>query len=154
MIPRRRRAWIHGRTGPGAERRGAFIDSVLSTVDVFYAEVLESLRSWTAAPPKLRAVHPVPPDIDDAIPSALVSTDFSSQDGSCREPSPLDASDSMYDLEAAGESVQGVSAPPTDGDHRGQASEHAEAHALNPLIDATIDPEHSAPSSASAPYSD
>ena len=61
--------------------RGSFIDSVLTSVDGFYAEVLGSLRAWAAAPPKLRAVHPEPPELDDTVPAALASTDYSSQDG-------------------------------------------------------------------------
>ena len=70
-------------TNLGSKRgrgRGAFIDSVLTAVDGFYAEVLGSLRPWSAAPPKLRPGHPSPPTIDDTIPAALVSTDYSSQD--------------------------------------------------------------------------
>lgn len=61
--------------------RGSFIDSVLTAVDSFYADVLGSLRAWAAAPPKLRAVHPEPPELDDAVPAALASNDYSSQDG-------------------------------------------------------------------------
>lgn len=67
----------------GAKRgrgRGAFIDSVLATVDVFYVEVLETIRPWTAAPPKLRPAHPTPPEIDDAVTAELSSADYSSQD--------------------------------------------------------------------------
>ena len=60
--------------------RGCFIDSVLAGVDAFYADVLGSVRAWSAAPPKLRPVHPEPVDIDDTVPAALVSTDYSSQD--------------------------------------------------------------------------
>lgn len=72
----------------GAKRgrgRGSFIDSVLVTIDGFYADVLGSLRTWSAAPPKLRPEHAEPPQVDEAIPVALTSTDYSSQDGS--EPS-------------------------------------------------------------------
>ena len=60
--------------------RGAFIDSVLTAVNGFYADVLESLRPWAAAPPKLRPAHPTPPDVDETIPASLSSTDYSSQD--------------------------------------------------------------------------
>lgn len=60
--------------------RGAFIDSVLTAVNGFYEEVLESLRPWAAAPPKLRPAHPAPHDIDKTVPEALSSTDYSSQD--------------------------------------------------------------------------
>jgi hypothetical protein len=61
--------------------RGSFIDSVLSAVDGFYGEVLGVLRAWSAAPPKLRPVHVEPPELDDTVPAALASTDYSSQDG-------------------------------------------------------------------------
>lgn len=77
-------------SGLGTKRgrgRGAFIDSVLGAVDGFYAEVLGSLRVWSAAPPKLRPGHPAPPEVEEDIDSALVSTDYSSQD----EPSADDA---------------------------------------------------------------
>ncbi|QWZ09701.1 hypothetical protein KRR39_08155 [Nocardioides panacis] len=62
--------------------RGSFIDSVLTGVDGFYGDILGSLRAWSAAPPKLRPVHAEPPEVDDSVPAALASTDFSSQDGS------------------------------------------------------------------------
>jgi len=70
--------------GMGSKRdrgRGSFIDSVLLSVDSFYSDVLESLRAWSAAPPKLRAAAMAPSDLDEDVPSFLVSTDFSSQDG-------------------------------------------------------------------------
>lgn len=57
--------------------RGAAIDSVLTAVDTFYGEVLQSLKAWTAAPPKLREPAELPP----TTPAALVSTALSSQDG-------------------------------------------------------------------------
>lgn len=60
--------------------RGAYIDSVLSAVDAFYADVLGSLRAWSAAPPKLRPTDPVSQGIDEHVPAALPSTDYSSQD--------------------------------------------------------------------------
>jgi len=60
--------------------RGAFIDSVLVVVDDFYADVLGSLRPWSATPPKLRPPHPIPPEIDETVSPALTSTDYSSQD--------------------------------------------------------------------------
>jgi hypothetical protein len=60
--------------------RGAFIDSVLGAVDGFYSDVLGSLRAWSAAPPRLRPTDPAAKGIDEDIPSALSSTDYSSQD--------------------------------------------------------------------------
>jgi hypothetical protein len=59
--------------------RGSFIDSVLDAIDGFYEQVIQNLKPWMPAPPKLRApeeaveVEPVRP--------ALVSTAISSQDG-------------------------------------------------------------------------
>ena len=50
-------------------------------MDVYYVEVLGSLRAWSAAPPKLRPTHPTPPEVDDTVAAALASTDYSSQDG-------------------------------------------------------------------------
>lgn len=61
--------------------RGSFIDSVLVAVDAFYAEVLGALRAWAATPPKMRPVHPEPPEVDTSVPAALTSADYSSQDG-------------------------------------------------------------------------
>lgn len=82
-------------TNLGAKRgrgRGSFIDSVLAGVDTFYAEVLGSLRAWTTAPPKLRPQHATPPEVDEAVPPDLVSTDYSSQDGSDpADPTPTEA---------------------------------------------------------------
>lgn len=63
----------------GAKRgrgQGAFIDSVLESLDDFYGEVVQQLKPWTAKPPRLREV-----DKDPDTPSALVSTELSSQDG-------------------------------------------------------------------------
>ncbi len=62
--------------------RGAFIDSVLTAVDSFYAEVLGDLKTWAAAPPKLRPEIPATPDEREPThPASLASTDYSSQDG-------------------------------------------------------------------------
>ena len=62
----------------GAKRgrgRGSFIDSVLGAIDVFYAEVMQNLRAWSAAPPRLREPAELKP------PPALASAGLSSQDG-------------------------------------------------------------------------
>jgi len=56
--------------------RGAFIDSVLDTLDTFYGEVVQHIKPWAAAPPKLREA-----DRTADVPDELVSTDLSSQDG-------------------------------------------------------------------------
>lgn len=67
-----------GKRGRG---RGAFIDSVLTAGDDFYADVLQYLKAWSAAPPKLRQPGPTPPDAEPTRPASLSSTDYSSQDG-------------------------------------------------------------------------
>jgi hypothetical protein len=56
--------------------KGTFIDSVLDLIDAFYAEVVQHLKPWSAAPPKMRETVQVP----DQKPQ-LVSTSLSSQDG-------------------------------------------------------------------------
>jgi hypothetical protein len=57
--------------------RGGAIDSVLSGVDGFYGDVLQHLKAWTAAPPKMREVAEQP----QGTAPVLVSTALSSQDG-------------------------------------------------------------------------
>jgi hypothetical protein len=62
--------------------RGSFIDSVLVGVDSFYADVLQDLKAWSAAPPKLRPAKATEmEDVETTHPASLGSTDFSSQDG-------------------------------------------------------------------------
>ncbi|MBU4214017.1 MAG: hypothetical protein KJ792_05100 [Actinobacteria bacterium] len=76
-------------TGMGAKRgrgRGAFIDSVLDSIDGFYGEVAEHLRAWAAKPPRLRSESDAPGE-DDVRPS-LTSTALSSQDAEPRPAAP------------------------------------------------------------------
>lgn len=63
--------------------RGAFIDSVLDAVDDFYGQVIQNLKPWMPAPPRLRSAEDVEP-----VPPALVSTALSSQDD---PPAPVTA---------------------------------------------------------------
>lgn len=60
--------------------RGSFIDAVLGGIDDFYREVLENLRAWSAAPPRLRERQPPQELTDESVPPSLRSTDYSSQD--------------------------------------------------------------------------
>lgn len=63
--------------------RGSFIDSVEGAIDAFYGDIVQDLRAWTAAPPRLRDT----PEQPDERP-ALTSTALSSQDGSDAEETP------------------------------------------------------------------
>ncbi|MFD6661833.1 stress response protein [Micromonospora chalcea] len=68
-------------TAAGTKRgsgRGAFIDSVLHAIDDFYEQIIQNLKPWMPAAPRLRTsedVIPVQP-----VASSLVSTAISSQD--------------------------------------------------------------------------
>ncbi|SDS29363.1 hypothetical protein [Jiangella sp. DSM 45060] len=73
-----------GKRGRG---RGSFIDSVLAAVDAFYGEVIQHLKAWSAAPPRLRP-EPEAADRRPEVPAALVSTSLSSQDGAEAVPPP------------------------------------------------------------------
>ena len=54
--------------------RGAFIDSVLDLVDAFYGDVLQHLKAWSAAPPKMReAVILVPEETSPCVDCAVVA---------------------------------------------------------------------------------
>lgn len=93
----------------GAKRgrgRGAFIDSVLELVDTFYGDVVQYLKAWSAAPPKMREVEPEP-----SKPQALSSTALSSQDGA--EP----AGDPMIEEHASsnGRRADESAAPASEG---------------------------------------
>lgn len=58
--------------------RGAFIDSLLAAIDDFYECVIQNLKPWMPAPPRLRS-----PDepLAEPVSVSLVSTSISSQDG-------------------------------------------------------------------------
>ncbi|MFG1820772.1 hypothetical protein ACGFIF_43945 [Kribbella sp. NPDC049174] len=74
--------------------RGAFIDSIENAINTFYGDIVQDLRAWTAAPPRLREA-PAQPDERPA----LTSTALSSQDGT--EP----------DEAAAGSTAEGDDEP-------------------------------------------
>jgi hypothetical protein len=73
--------------------RGAFIDSFLGAIDDFYAQVLQNLKPWMPAPPRLRATDE--PAVIESVAPSLISTSISSQDG------PQPGSDSGDDQLAA-----------------------------------------------------
>ena len=97
--------------------RGAFIDSVLSAVDGFYADVLGSLRAWSAAPPKLRPTHAEPPRGRRHRSRRAVSTDYSSQDDTEPADEGVEASDASPPPEL------GAPAHASTDDASGSASE-------------------------------
>ena len=73
-------------TGAGTKRsvgRGSFIDSVLGAVDAFYEQVVQILKPWAPAPPRLRTQDEVASA--EPVPPSLVSTALSSQD----DPAPV-----------------------------------------------------------------
>jgi hypothetical protein len=80
---------LNGPMGLKAGRgQGTFIDGFLHSIDMFYAEVLQSLKAWSAKPPRMRDQTDASELAkDQEVPSALVSTALSSQDG----PEPLEA---------------------------------------------------------------
>ena len=62
--------------------QGTFIDGFLRSIDTFYAEVLQSLKAWSAKPPRMREqADATELAKEQDVPSALVSTALSSQDG-------------------------------------------------------------------------
>lgn len=78
-------------TSMGSKRgrgRGAFIDSVLEAVDGFYVSVLQNLKAWSAAPPKLRSESEALAEEQSDVAPSLVSTAFSSQDDGPTERAP------------------------------------------------------------------
>lgn len=67
------------------EGRGTFVTSVLDALDGFYGDVVQNLRPWSAKPPKLR--QPEPESVaEPKVPTELVSTALSSQDGADASP--------------------------------------------------------------------
>jgi hypothetical protein len=59
--------------------RGSFIDAVLGAIDSFYTDVVQNLKAWSAAPPKMRPEAEVESEQEGVDPE-LVSTALSSQD--------------------------------------------------------------------------
>jgi hypothetical protein len=60
----------------GGRGRGCFIDSVIDTVGSFYGDVIQQVKAWSPAPPRLRELQSSA--VEDVRTS---STALSSQDG-------------------------------------------------------------------------
>jgi len=74
-------------TPMGAKRgrgHGSFIDSLAEAINSFYSEVMQNLKAWTATPPKMRELPPMP----EERPS-LALRPLSSQDG-VEVPDPIE----------------------------------------------------------------
>ncbi len=108
------RAFRVSLTAPAATKRGrgrgSFIDSVLTAIDLFYGDVVQHLKAWSATPPRLR--EPLQPGPTG---SALDSTALSSQDGPEAVPS---ASSNPEPPAPAADSSPGhdPATPPSDSD--------------------------------------
>jgi hypothetical protein len=58
-------------SGPArGQGHGSFVDSVIAAVDRFYTEVVQHIKAWSPAPPKIQDVEV--PELDGPIPSAGV----------------------------------------------------------------------------------
>jgi hypothetical protein len=86
--------------------RGSFIDSVLRAIDDFYADVMQNLKSWTAAPPRLRQAEAEEVATEQQQAPALVSTALSSQDGSAPAPAPAEVRSVAPDPDDIGDADQ------------------------------------------------
>ena len=54
---------LSGNAGPArGQGRGSFVDSVLTAVDKFYGEVVQHIKPWAPAPPKVRDDEAAAPD--------------------------------------------------------------------------------------------
>jgi hypothetical protein len=78
--------------------RGAFIDSLLDAVDAFYEQVIQNLKPWMPAAPRLRSVEDLQP-VEPISPS-LVSTALSSQDDADVVPPPAPAAATELERDA------------------------------------------------------
>ena len=88
--------------------RGSFIESVLDAIDTFYADVMQQLKAWSAAPPRLRSETDTVATEQDDVPIALVSTALSSQDeptAGTLEPRDSDNVAASAEVEADGGSA-------------------------------------------------
>lgn len=79
--------------GPArGQGRGSFVDSVLSAVDKFYSEIVQHIKPWTPAPPKIRETDAETPD------EPIAEDDILAGGGQHRE----DASEQMAARELTG----------------------------------------------------
>ncbi len=103
-------------TAMGSKRgrgRGSFIDSVTDSVNALYSEVVQNLKTWTAAPPKMRQISS-----DELESPRVASTALSSQDG----PEETDPGPTEHDT-AASDPAAIISAGEVDPTNREEEHE-------------------------------
>lgn len=83
-------AQIHTLGSKRGAGRGSFIDSMLKAIDTSYSDIGQSLKSWTASPPRVRSEREV--ELDPSVNASLGSAALSSQDGDAPSPAPSDES--------------------------------------------------------------
>jgi hypothetical protein len=55
---------LASKTGPArGQGHGSFVNSVLSAVEMFYSEVVQHIKPWAPAPPKVKEDEPIPPPV-------------------------------------------------------------------------------------------
>lgn len=91
--------------------QGSFIGSVLDVLDLFYASVVQPLKAWSPPAPAIRTDTPTAEQ--SAVPAALVSTAYSSEDGT--EPAMDTGSADPRSKDAGSEELTGHS--PVGGEH-------------------------------------
>jgi hypothetical protein len=77
--------------GPArGQGRGSFVDSVLTAVDKFYSEVVQRIKPWAPAPPKIRENEAATPD--EAIPEEDVLAGAGNRDDEDPDRMPVTGS--------------------------------------------------------------
>jgi hypothetical protein len=79
-------AQIHPMGSKRGAGRGSFIDSMLRAIDTSYSDIGQSLKAWTASPPRVRSEQEV--ELDPSVNVSLGSAALSSQDGDSHQGTP------------------------------------------------------------------
>jgi hypothetical protein len=79
-------AQIHPMGSKRGAGRGSFIDSMLRAIDTSYSDIGQSLKAWTASPPRVRSEQEV--ELDPSVNASLGSAALSSQDGDSHQGTP------------------------------------------------------------------
>ena len=79
---------------------------MLDLVDDFYGEVVQHMKTWSAAPPRMREIDPEP-----IAPPALSSTSLSSQDGAASLEEDCSQGNGHYAAQPTGVACDPVSVP-------------------------------------------